>query len=145
MILKCTQLALVEQLIGAGIANSASPGFVYGRGGNVPGNSWYLNNAVPSNITGVAFGLNNGKVLAVWAVSQNIHTYDIAVYEHLGDEIALTLLATVSIVAARTQIIVPTDAEFTHSADPSKDVQLGCRIINGSAKNPKCSLFLGGT
>lgn len=143
--MKCDDLAIIEQLIGGAVANSVSPGFTYGRSGNVPAESWYINNEVVSNITGIPFGLQAGKILAVWAGSQLTATYDIEIYEHEGNEVNLTLLATINIVALTSAIIIPTDTEFNQSADPSQFKQIGCKLVNGSAKFPKVSIFLGGT
>jgi len=139
--MKCDDLAIIEQTVGDGIANSASPGFIFGRGGNAAANSWLINNEVPSNITGIPFGLSNGKILQIWAASQDIDTYDINIYHHLGDEISLTLMTTISIVATRQQFFGPVD--FGIVLVP-QNVQLAARIVNGNAKNPKCSVFVGG-
>jgi hypothetical protein len=137
----CDDIPLIEQMIGVSIANSASPGFVYGRGGNVPAGSWLINNEVPSNITGIPFGLDNGKLVAVWGASQDIDTYDIEIYWHLGDSVSLTLLTTVSVISLRQDFF---DISDFGTVNVPKNVQLATRITNGSAKNPKCALFIGG-
>ena len=41
------------------IANSASPGFTYGRSGNLPSSTWLLNDTVPCNQSGRVNYLNN--------------------------------------------------------------------------------------
>ena len=141
MIKLCDDIPLIEQLIGNKLATSANPGFVFGRGGNVTSGSWLLNNDVPSNITGIPFGLLGGNLLQVWAASQNVDTYDIGLYWHLGDEIGLTLLATMNIVAERQDFFgIP---DFGTVPVPS-NVQIAVRISNGAAKNPKASVFIGG-
>lgn len=146
--MKCGDLAITEQLIGDAIANSVSPGFVYGRSGNVV-EGWLKNNEVFSNRVGLPFGLNNGLLLSVWCGTQNLNTYDIEIYEHEGDEVNLTLLVTLQItVATRTKIFTQADIK---TANGGNDVsvgtlkQLGVKIKNGPANEPKVSLFVGGT
>jgi hypothetical protein len=138
----CDDIPIIEQMIGFSISNSASPGFIFGRGGNASSNTWLINNEVPSNITGIPFGLNNGKLLEVWVASENVDTYDIEVYWHLGDEISLTLLTTVNVVAQRQDFFGVLDFGLINVPT---EVQLGAKITGGSAKNPKVALFVGGS
>jgi hypothetical protein len=112
---------------------SASPGFGFGRSGNSASNTWLLRTgSVPSNKTGVSLGISNPQLKQIDVSNENISTFDIAIYEHEGDEINLTLLTTVSITGSRT-------ASFTVSdfgtVDATQGRQLAVRIVNGSARN----------
>lgn len=139
--LKGCDIAIVEQLITSGISTSASPGFVYSRSGNATPGTWLSNNSVPSNITGIPFGLDNGKVVQIWAASQNIDSYTIEVYHHLGDETSLTFLTSVNVVSVRQDFFGITDFG---SVPIPKNVQMAVKLVGGAAKNPKVALFLGG-
>lgn len=141
MIKLCDDIPLIEQLIGNKLATSANPGFLLGRGGNVPNGSWLFNNDVPSNITGIPFGLAGGNLLQVWAASQNVDTYSIEVYYHFGDEVGLTLLTTVTVVALRQDFFGIADFG---SVPVPQNVQIAGKLVGGAAKNPKASIFIGG-
>ena len=121
------------------VQTSASPGFGFGRSGNVPSNTWlYRTGNVPSNKTGVAMGITNPIVIQVDVGNENISTFDIQVYEHEGDEVNLTLLGTVSVVASRT-------GSFTVSWAATSGRQLAVKLSDGSAKNPGVDITLSGT
>ena len=142
MIKLCDDIPLIEQLIGNKLASSANPGFIFGRGGNSSNNTWLLNNDVPSNITGIPYGLSGGNLLQVWVASENVDTYSIEIYRHLGDEVALTLLTTVSVVSTRQAFFGIPDFG---SVPILSNVQIATRLVGGSAKNIKVSVFIGGS
>lgn len=116
----------------------ALPGFDFGRSGNAAANSWLLNNAVPSNLVGIPVGMSSAFITEVWVGSENVDTYDIEIYEHEGDEINLTLLTTVNIVALRT-------ATFSVNVAITTGRQMAVRIVNGNAKNPKVYVLVKGS
>ena len=120
------------------VETTALPGFSYGRSGNTTANTWLLNNQVPSNIVGVPVGTTNPVITEIWAGSENLDTYDIEVHEHDGDEINLSLLTTVSVVAQRT-------ATFNISVNTTKNKQLAVKLVNGSAKNVKTFILVKGS
>ena len=141
----CDDIPIIEQLVGKSVASSVSPGYGFGRSGNVGSNTYLLDKGVPSNITGTPFGLDNGVILAIWCGSQNKDTYVIEVYEHEGDSINLTILASVTVTATRVLNAKPGDPEFTPSNSPTNGRQIACRVSSGSAKELKVTVFLGGT
>jgi hypothetical protein len=120
------------------VANSASPGFTWGRSGNLSSGTWLLNDTVPSNKAGRYVFLNNAEVTKLFTSSEELDTYDIGIYSHEGNETNLTLLATRSVVASR-------GAEFDIAVLVPKDKQLAIRITAGSAKNLTAGLSLTGT
>lgn len=117
----------------------ASPGFVFGYGGNAPNNTWFNNEEVPSNKVGVPVRFSSASIQEINIGVEDLTNMDVSVYEHDGDEIALTLLTTVSIVVGdgRTK---------THSVNVpvSTGRQLAIRITSGSSKNPKVTLLIKG-
>jgi len=110
------------------INESASPGFTWGRSGNLPNNTWLLNDTVPSNRAGRTVMFDGLTVTDVFVATEDIDTYDIGIFSHDGNEVNLTLLTTVSIIASRS-------AQFTVSSPVAKNKQLASRITSGSAKN----------
>jgi hypothetical protein len=121
------------------VGASASPGFQFGRSGNLANNTW-LNvvGSVPSNRAGITVALSNPVITNVYVASEDADTYDVAIYEHEGDETNLTLLGSVSIVASRSEV-------FTVLISVTEGRQLACRITNGSAKNCNVGLQLQGS
>ena len=115
------------------ISTSASPGFTWGRSGNVSADTWLLNDSVPSNKSGRAIFLNNAVLIHIFSRSENISTYDLEIYEH--DGITYTLITTVNIVAAR-------GGDFLLSVPLTTGKELGIKLVNGSAKNPVCGCIL---
>jgi len=117
------------------INTSASPGFSFGKSGNVAANSYLNNETVPSNIAGRFVYISSAVITRVFVSTQNIDTFDLNIYSHEGDEINLTLLGSVSVVAAR-------GGEFTVNLAVATSKQLAIRVVNGSAKNVVAGLEL---
>jgi hypothetical protein len=122
----------------AGDAASASPGFSFGRSGNIPKNTWLSNETVPSNKAGRFVYINNAVITRVFLSSEDVDTYDVQVYHHLGDEVNLTLVGTVSVVSARG------DTFPVNWAVPT-GTQLAIKVSDGSAKNLIAGLQLSGS
>ena len=121
------------------VATSASPGFGFGRSGNVSAGTWLLRTgSVPSNKTGVAMAITDPVVVLVSVGNEDISTFDIEIYEHEGSEINLTLLGTVSIISART-------AFFSVNYSGTTGKQIAVKLSSGSAKNPGVDLQLSGS
>ena len=120
------------------ISLSASPGFGFGKGGNVASNAYLLCEGVPSNISGRYVYVNSAVVTRVFISVQNAGTFDIEVFHHDGNETNITSLGTVSVVAS-------TGGEFTVNWAVTTGKQMAMRIINGSAKNAVGGLELQGT
>ena len=84
------------------IGASASPGFSFGRSGNLSANTWLRRPGnVNSQRAGVTVGIANPVIVEVACSNRNIETYDVEIYEHEGNQVNWTLLTTVSVVAAR--------------------------------------------
>ena len=123
------------------VAISASPGFTWGRSGNINSNTWLLNDSVPSNKSGRTVFLLNASVTRIFVANQDA-TAGIAVevYTHDGDSVNLTLLGTVTTAAQRSNT-------FNVSYSVAYNKQLAIRLSNTSvsAKNLVIGCLLQGT
>lgn len=120
------------------VNSSASPGFSFGRASNVNSGTWLQCEGVPSNKAGRYVYIQNGVVERVFVSNEQITTFDLSVYWHDGNEINLTLLGTVSIVAAN-------GGEFAVSWPVPTGSQLAMQVSNGSGRNMVGGLELSGT
>jgi len=125
------QEALIE--IGA----SASPGASWGQGGNISSGTFLANEGVPSNKSGRTIFLSNATIKKLFTSSETLDTYTLQIYQHDGDEINLTLLGSVSVVAART-------GSFTLNISVTTGKQLAIKLSSGSAKNIVVGAILKG-
>lgn len=115
---------------------SIPPGFTWGRSGQVPKNTWLLNDTVPSNKTGRRIFLFNAKIQKVFVSNENIGTFTIGIFEHsgLGTEI---LLGSVTVTSKRSD-------DFDVNFSATKGKELAARITNGSTKNPQVGIIIAG-
>ena len=122
-------------------ANSASPGFTFGRSGNLPVSTWLLNDTVPCNKAGRVNYLYNCTVSNIYVSNENPDIVKLAVYTHDGDENALTLVGTVTTAAQRTN-------SFSVSFSIGQNKQIAIKIADDSpnaGKNTDVGLVLRGT
>lgn len=132
------QSAIEEIIDPASSGGSATPAFTFGRSGNVNGNTYLLNEAVPSNIAGHTVKLTGAIIKTVTLANENVNTFDVSFYHHDGNETALTLLGTVSCVAARTAV-------FNVNIALTTGRQLAAKVSLGTAKNLLVDLIVKGT
>ncbi|MCP3684543.1 MAG: hypothetical protein GY861_17900 [bacterium] len=114
---------------------SASPGFTWGRSGNVASGTWLLNDTVPSNKAGRLNFLIDAEVISIFVSSETVSTFDVSVYEHSGG--VPSLVGTVSVVAQR-------GGDFTVSLPLTTGQEIAVQISSGSAKNPQVGLIING-
>ena len=117
---------------------SASPGFSWGRSGNLSLNTWLQNDGVASNRAGRTVNLIDPVITAYSIANEDINTFDISFYEHEGDSINLVLIGTITVVSSRSQ------SGFINFAI-TEGKQLAVRVTSGSAKNVVVGLNLSGT
>ena len=129
--------AAIEEISTTG-GTAAAPGFSFGRSGAVTSNTWLSNEGVPSNKAGHKVRLTTPVIKEINVSSQDIDTYDIAIYDHDGDEINLNLLTTVSIVATRGD-------EFGVTVVTTNGKQLAAKLTTGTAKNVIVDIVVKGT
>lgn len=135
MSLDCTIIAFVEQQITKSLAAAGKPSYAWGRGGANTDGSYLDNHGVPSNKVGIPFGLNNGLLTELWVGNELLAEFDINIFHHLGDEVSLTLLTTVTVpAAARTKTFNAVDLGVVNVP---KDVQIACQVVNATAGSPR--------
>jgi hypothetical protein len=132
----CSELAHIEELIKQVAASAGKPSYSFGHGGAVTVLTWLdSGNSIPSNKTGIPFGLNNGLLTSLWVGNELLVAYDLSVYWHLGDETSLTLLKTVTVPnTARTKTF---DAIDLGVVNVPVDVQIAMRVTAVPGTNPK--------
>lgn len=109
------------------VATSASPGFTWGRSGNVNQNTWLLNDSVPSNLSGRTVFLNNAVVEKIFIANQDATAgIIIEIYSHDGDSVNLALIGTVTTLATRSNT-------FTVNLPIALNKQLAMKVASGSA------------
>lgn len=107
------------------IGASASPGFSFGRNGNVSAGTWLRRPGnVPSNRAGVTIPINNPIIVEVSCSNRNVDTYTIEIYEHEGNSVNLTLLGSVNVIGAR-------GGTFTTNFAATKGKQIAVRLSTG--------------
>ena len=121
-------------------ADSASPGFNWGNSGNTPPNTWLLNDTVPSNRTGRNFPLYNGLLDQISVANENSNTFTIQLYEHDGT--TFTLLATVSLIAVRSQVFNTSDFGVVNI---TQGKELAIKQSAGSSKSVIVQIIATGT
>jgi hypothetical protein len=136
--LVATDLQAAVEEVADQVGVSASPGFSWGRSGNLSSNTWLQNDGVVSNRAGRTVNLVDPFITAVSIANEDINTFDITFYEHDGDSINLTVIGAVSVTNARS-------VNAFVNLPVSQGKQLAVRITSGSAKNVVVGLQLSGT
>lgn len=123
------------------VSTSASPGFGFGKGGNVTSGSYLNCEGVPSNISGRYVYITNAVITRVFISVQLAATFDVEVYSHDGNGSNLTLLGSISVGNPTPS----TGGELVVNFPVASQKQLAFRINNGSCKNAVAGLELQGT
>lgn len=111
------------------IGASASPGFSFGRNGSLSQNTWLRRPGnVPSNRAGVTINIDNPVITNIACANRNVETFDVEIYEHEGNQVNLTLLGTVNVIASTSQI-------FNVNFPATKGRQLAVRLGSTSTGN----------
>lgn len=137
---KDTTQEVIEELCQK-VSTSASPGFGFGKGGNLSASTHLECEGVPSNISGRYVYINNAVITRVFISVQLAATFDIEIYAHDGNESNITLLTTISVGNPTPS----TGGEVTVSVPVATGKQIALKIVNGSCKNAVAGLELQGT
>jgi len=123
------------------IPGNASASFLFTRKNPKQG-SWLDDGGIPSNKTGIPFGLLNGELQSIWVGSSDLRQYDIEVWHHEGNLVNAMLLTTVTVL--NTNRISPFSALDYGLVLIPVNVQLASRLVNvvGSAPN-NLKVYLG--
>lgn len=120
------------------VNTSASPGFSFGRSGNIPSSTWLQCETVPSNIAGRFVYISNAVVKKVFVANEIISTFDIDVHYHTGGGVGMTSLGVVSVIADY-------GGAFSVNWSVPSGAYLALQLSSGSAKNVVAGLELRGT
>ena len=123
--------------INNGNTNSASPGFTWGKSGNVGSGTWLLNDTISSDLVGRNFPLYNGSLDKISVSNELASTFTISVYEH--DHTTYTLLSSLSLTSQIRKSALITGVSVSY------DKELAVRVTSGSCKNVVVQLILSGT
>ena len=107
------------------VDTSKSQSIAWNRSGNVPKNTWLLNEEVPSNKCGVVVSMIESTVKKVVTSNEDPSIITLELYTHDGDGINLVLLGTVTTLAQRT-----------NSFDVSMSVPAGKQVAIKTANTP---------
>jgi len=119
------------------VLTSASPGFSFGRPGDLTANTWLKNENVPSNKSGRWVYIQNAVITHIFIAVENIDTFDVAVYHHDGGGINLTFVGRVTVTSAR-------GGSFPVNFPVPTDKQIAVRLENGPADDIVVGLELRG-
>lgn len=114
---------------------SASPGFSWGRSGNIIANTYLLNDTVPSNVTGRIVPLVTGTITKAVIACGIASTFTVKVQKRSG--VSFTDLFSVSVVSSRTSVTTQTQA--VTSGD-----ELAVLVSAGSTDDVVVSLIMVG-
>lgn len=118
------------------ITNSASPGFTWGRSGNVSSGAWLQNDRVPSNLAGRKVDFSTPSLKKILVSNEKNNTFTVGIYEHDGT--TYTQLATLALSSERTK-----SASYSISVTNGKE--LAVKIESGSCKNVVVGVVLSGS
>lgn len=119
------------------IDNSASPGYTFGKDGNATLGTWLRNENVPSNKAGRRVAIFDPIIRQISASCELVGTFNLGIYTHDGNEVNLTLVDTLNIVAARG---ATKDVEITIA----QNKQIAVRVDSGSTQNVLCTVIVNG-
>lgn len=134
--LNCDDIGITEEIVRQKTESSASPGFSFGRSGNVSSGAWLQCETVPSNVTGRHVFLKGAKIKKIFVSNESANTFNIGIYEHDGT--TYTLLTTVSLTAERKK-------DFTVSIDITYNLELAMQVTSGSCKNVVAGFLIQGS
>lgn len=119
------------------IGASASPGFSFGRSNSVFASTWLTNEGVPSNRAGRYVPIANPTITQLFTSNENINTYTLTFYEHDGDSVNLTQIATLTVTNSR-------GASLDVDIPVTQGRQLAVRLTSGNARNVVAGIILKG-
>jgi hypothetical protein len=135
--LNCDDYALIEELIKQRTGVSASPGFTWGRSGNIPDGGYLLHQSVPSNIASLPMPLAAGIITTIFFEQETSSTFDLVIFTR--PSFAVVYQKTFTGTEAVYTIPVASRPIVTNTN------RLGMQIVNGTAKNIIAGLLAVGT
>jgi len=136
--LNCDDYAIIEELVRQRSGISASPGFTWGRSGNVPDGGYLLHQSVPSNISGIPVPLTSGVITTIFFEQEIATTFDLVIFRK--PSMAVVFQRTFTASSFEVYVIPTASRPFISSSD-----RLGMKIVNGSVKNIVAGLLAVGS
>lgn len=125
-----------EYYIPESSGTGASPGFSFGRSGNVSAGAYLSNESVPSNVTGRPVDLNGARITQVSISNENVNTFTIELEEHDGT--TFTSLGTFALTAQRS-------SKFSNLNIPiTSGKEMSAKVSSGSGKNIIVTVYVKG-
>jgi len=118
------------------VDTSASPGFTWGKSGNVSAGAYLLNDTVPSNLAGRIIPIGNGKIAEVFVACQDNATCILSVEKRSG--VSFIELLTISLTTQRNKV-------QAYTVSVSKGDELTTKVKTGSIKNPVIGIVIKGS
>ena len=120
-----------------GVGVSASPGFTWGRKGNINSvnKPYLLNDEVPSNVTGRFVAFQNPTLRKILVTSGSVSTFTVTIQEHDGT--TFTDLVAVNIVASRGTVV-----DLAVPITTGKE--LATKVTSGSCADPVVGVIIDG-
>ena len=138
----CETLAFIDERVQQIAAVTASPGFTWGKSGNVSSGTFLLNDTVPSNKAGRLVPLKNGFITKVFFAAELDATCTLQILKRVAPGstiLSFTELTTVTLSAQR--VIVETKSGVA----VDEEDELATRISSGSCKNPTVGVIIQGS
>lgn len=127
--------AAIEE-VNNNVAVSASPGFTWGRSGNIS-NTYLQNDTVPSNTAGRLVPVTTGEITTIFAAAENTSSATIEIRRRVG--VVFTTIATCPYGGTR---------KVTCNVVSPPSVALNDELavyVSGSAKNPVVGIIIKGS
>ena|SRR3972149_3038152 len=130
--------AAIEEL-NTTVGVSASPGFTWGRSGNLPTSTYLLNDTVPCNLSGRVVHLTTGNVVGAFVAVEDDATCTFDILKRTGPATFVSL-QTCSLVAERKKAFAFDPGAAVVSGD-----ELVVQISVGSCKNCDFGILIRGS
>lgn len=114
---------------------ATSPGFTWGKSGNVSSGAYLLNDSVPSNLAGRIVPAYNAQITQIFVTTETNDTATLAIETRSG--VTFTEIGTISLSAERKKIV---DVAISISWGD----EIAVKVKTGSCKNPVLGLVIKG-
>lgn len=123
--------------IGGADSIAASPGFTWGKSGNIGSGTYLLNDTVPSNRTGRLVPTYDSIISEVLVAGEYGNTYTCTIAIEKRNGASFTELCTVSLSAERIKV-------ESFSCLVAREDELAVKVKSGSIKNPVVGVIIKG-
>ena len=115
----------------------ASPGYTWGKSGNLTSNTYLLNDTVPSNLTPRGVSLTSVVLSKIYVKGEIGLTYTTTLAVERWTGAAFVEIATISLAAQRTK-------SQSYTVSLPDEPEIAVKIKSGSIKNPVVEIIFKG-